>query len=213
MFIPRYSLPGVFKNSNLTLVNASLWTMTLEVFCYIALGIGYKHKLLDAKVIKFLNIPFFLLVLFLFGYQPDFFTYSAYVRPLCAFIIGMEFFIYKDKVVFDWKRILIFIAVGVILLLFGRGNLAMILILPYILSAIIFCPKQVSDNLGKLGNYSYAMYLVAFPIQQVLAQVLDNKSFILNATLSTIVAFVVLVVLYRFIETPIGDFIMNKTRK
>ncbi len=209
LFIPRYSLPGVFKTSKLTLVNGALWTMILETGCYIGLGIGYKLKLLEPKVLKILNIPFLLGVLFLFGYQPAFFTYGAYVRPLCAFIIGVDFFVFKDEIVFDWKRICIFVLAGVAMVLLGRGSLAMILVLPYLLSAIVFAPKQLPDMLGKLGTYSYAMYLVAFPIQQVFSQYLESRSFLLNATLSTVTAFALAVVLYHLIEKPCGEKIIK----
>ncbi len=206
LFIPRYLLPGVFDACS---VNASLWTMTLEVLCYIALGFAYKLKMLNKRVLLILNIPVAIAVLYLFGVKSGDFAMHAYVRAMCTFVAGVDFFVFKDKISFDIRRVVIFVIIGVFLVAFGRRDFAIIVILPYLLTAIVFCPKQLPEFFGKVGDLSYSMYLVAFPIQRLLIYYL-NTSYIHNFIAASAISVGVAVLMYVFVERKASERILKK---
>ena len=65
--IPRYTLPGVFENNLFpSIVNGSLWTLILEVICYVLLYITYKLKILEKNKLKKINIIMYICIIIIF---------------------------------------------------------------------------------------------------------------------------------------------------
>lgn len=205
VMFPVYYLPGVFESNPFKgCVNGALWTIILEMICYLALWLMFKLGVFkNKKLFKVLSILFVLSMLVLFcGKIEIIVKYSGYLRPACIFVIGAIYAIYSDEIKPVLMLFLIAIAAWIILVITGFGNIAMILVFPYILYCVIFAKYQVPDFLSKTGEISYSVYLVGFPIQQLMYQIGVGRSVITNVASSIIVSIVVGFALYLTVERP-----------
>lgn len=203
--IPNYSLPGVFTNNTLTTVNGSLWTLILEIILYIALAVMYKLGLLCKEKMKYVNILFVIAIIALFVVEPAFTKpYAAYLRPAFAFAMGVNYYIYRDQIKLDYRVLLLAIVLGIPMFILNRISLFFVVCFPYILSMVIFSKHQVGELFGKLGNYSYAIYLVAFPIQQMLIHFIPSIGVLRNTLYSCILSIIIGVILYYAVEKPMA---------
>lgn len=60
---------------------------------------------------------------------------------------------------------------------------------------------SIFNRFGKFGDFSFGLYLYAFPIQQLFSN-LGVNNFMLHISLSTMTAMVLAVISWRFIEEP-----------
>ena len=207
VLLPVYELPGVFVGNPTNLVNGSLWTIILECICYVGIWIAFKCKMLNQKVLKWIIPVAFVMCVGIFVIKPTFlYQFSSYIRPLFCFLAGVIFYVFQDKIVIKAKY---GIGMGLLLIVFcwfDYASMGIILFLPYIICCIAFSKKQCPAVLAKLGNYSYCLYLVAFPIQQIVWQYFDGfgRTIAGNTLLSCIFACIVGLLLYHFVEHPIA---------
>ena len=202
VMVPRYSLPGVFTSNPVSLVNGSLWTMVLEVICYIALFCVWKLKLLQQRFLRWLIIAYILCALIIFGLQPAFLAaYRDYLRPVFLFASGVLFCLLRDRIPLNWKAGVCSGLLFLLLFILGYGNLALVLVFPLLISQLIFTSRQVPSALGRLGDWSYALYLVAFPIQQLWVLWFPHSGIALHILLSVLCSFVAALGLYYGVES------------
>lgn len=93
---------------------------------------------------------------------------SSMLRPMLIFYMGIGLFVFKDKVVLDFRIFVISCIIIVVANVAQVLNVALIILFPYVFIYICFALKQVSEKLAKSGDWSYGMYLVGFPIQQII---------------------------------------------
>jgi peptidoglycan/LPS O-acetylase OafA/YrhL len=169
----RYSLPGAFlDNPYPRAVNGSLWSVPIELSMYVACAIIGALGLLYRRV--WFNIVF-VLSFVLFSLRPDWFVlYSnvPHVRLLAlAFAIGALAWVNRDAIPLSpW------VAAGALLLLVLNpgemlsGPFALVL-LTYVLLTFALHPSLRLSAFNRIGDYSYGLYVYAFPIQQALIDV------------------------------------------
>lgn len=218
ILIPYHTLPGVFvHNEYISTVNGSLWTLPVEFLCYIACYIIYKLQGLKEKNILF----FFLLYLALAvaGYRfadlyPQFETISALLQPCYFFLLGILCYTYKDKIPlrgFLFVASLIGTCAGFVL---HQKYIAVWVFLPYLILYLAFMEKQISNIFSFLGNYSYTIYLCAFPIQQFITELYGGSMDLIKHLLLSIPCSVAVgVILFHAFEKPIVTYLQKKTRK
>lgn len=214
VMIPRYQLPGVFENNPLKdTVNASLWTMILEAIGYIALYMVWKLKWLNKKSMTYMCVLAFILWVLVFGLKmPALYEYHHYLRPAFIFFVGIVYYVFGDKIVLDYKIALVATALLIVLSLLGLNDFAFVVLFPYIISCFVFSTVQLPGFFGKWGDYSYMLYLVAFPIQQTLVRYNSSMSYIENCGYTIIIGMAIAVLLYYLIEEPVGKKITTGDR-
>lgn len=211
--IPSYILPGVFLNNIYgQVVNGSLWTLPLEVFCYIVLFITFKLNIIKKKYLKYTILPVSLIYIIIYTINISFFILlRSYINPLFMFYLGVILYIYKDQIFFSKKLFLIDIFIFLISILLKEAWFGIYFCLPYILIYICFGIKQVSSSLNILGNISYGIYLCAFPIQQAIVSVCGGTMNVLfNIILSIPISIVFGYIIYYFSEKKFSEFILGK---
>ncbi|AJX70893.1 acyltransferase family protein [Burkholderia pseudomallei] len=183
----EYRLPGVFDHAPQTGVNGSIWTIPLEFFCYLVLatiaafGLARKRVLFSA-VAAGLGLTAML--------KPDVSTIMRVPMESSAmmafFAIGALSAAWKDKVSIN-LGVIIGLAIGAYL--FRRTPM-----LPYFLCLTIFAaviwistlPAVVNFRLP--GDFSYGVYLVGWPAQQVVHAAFPTMGALGNWALSVPIA-------------------------
>lgn len=177
----QYPLPGVFEdNPNGPPINGSLWTLFYEVVCYMgvfALGI---FGLLRRKVI--FSVMFVALAAaYIWCNQWEPAGGIAYRLDLLVqlgfpFALGTLAYLWRERVVLDWRIavalwLLPFLAAGTLLL-----PLAITLAVGYSLLWLGFVPKGMLLGYNRLGDYSYGIYIYAYPMQQTMMHLFPQLS-------------------------------------
>lgn len=176
IFVPTHNLPGVFvNNSYADVVNGSLWTLPLELLCCVGIALLYHMKIFDNKK-KLAFSSIFLLMTWIAishlvsGAIPH---YSIHLNLCLMFYLGALVWSYKKYIPLS---ICIFIVccIGVSVMSYlGYARAGVLVFLPYIICCICFSFHVTTFNriLKRIENSTYEMYLLAFPIQQIIVQV------------------------------------------
>lgn len=171
----QYELPGVFgTNPYPDAINGSLWTLRYEVECYVVVGL--------AGVLGILRRPAFALIFvaLVLGLQivPSIFgpgnlmgwTHESPMIQLgSAFGLGSAAYILRNRLRLDVR----FLVAAAAITVAAHGSIffqaAQLLALTYAVLWIAYVPQGRILQFNQLGDYSYGIYLYAFPIQQLLA--------------------------------------------
>lgn len=216
VFVLCHELPGVFENNVYdSTINGALWTLPVEVLCYIACFVIYKLKLLKEKRILFVFLLYLLCalgayhILTLFGGQ----LLIAALRPCYFFLLGHAIYVYREKIVLDIKLFFVACFGLVICFALSKPDLAVWVFYPYILLYLAFMKKQCGRILAFPGRYSYTIYLCAFPIQQLLIHLSGgNMNTYQNMVLSIISTVCMGAILHHGVEKPVVS-LTSKNKK
>jgi peptidoglycan/LPS O-acetylase OafA/YrhL len=170
----HYLLPGVFRDNPFAeAVNVSLWTVPYELECYLALtvlaitGVISRPRLLVAAIaiahvaILGRDIVRGAADLPMDGALP------GRVLILC-FLVGVAFFMYRDRITL--KPIWITAALVLSFVMLNLPYAPYFVALPVCYATVGLGMINVKKNpIIASGDYSYGIYLYAFPIQQTVA--------------------------------------------
>ena len=205
----HYNLPGVFAGNPDDTVNRSLWTIPSELECYLfliaAAAFGLykeKHRLLVLTIAVYGAYIVFRVVRD--GATPGFQPHGGTVLSrllIFYFMTGVLFYRFRDRIPFNFSMFVGSMLAGIACLFFEQ---TVWLSLPATVYATVYLglldPKRVQLLLG--GDYSYGIYLYAYPIQQTWVWLLPNASWYVNlaCALPTTAGFAVLS--WHWIEKP-----------
>ncbi|WP_025897752.1 acyltransferase family protein [Sneathiella glossodoripedis] len=182
-----YTLPGAFIDTPLgPAVNGSLWTLPWEVRCYAAviLVTAFRPKLMT---------PVVAIGLMLFAHQ------SEAARICGFFFVGASIFHFRDKIVIThWLAAGFLVALLVSLSDPNIFRFVYPFALPYFVFYLAYVPEGSIRKFNKFGDYSYGMYIYAFPIQQALTHV--TQDVYLHIILATVMTFVPAFLSWHLIE-------------
>ncbi len=212
VFIPVHSLPGVFENNIFgSTINGALWTLSVEMLSYLYLYLVKKFHFLHVRKYLFIFVATILLCFIgdkLFCYL-NLEILSSMIRPFLIFATSIFISLYEEKITCNLK-FLIFAILLFVCLIFLRDivfmYVAMVGLFPYILYVFITLFKKCTLKIGLLEHLSYQIYLVGFPIQQVLVYLNGgDMNIFLNFTMSALLSTLFAYILYK-IETHILAF-------
>jgi len=168
-----YQLPGVFADNPYgPAVNGSLWSLPWEVRMYLALGFGF---LLFRRQFRLLITTAALLLIVAFGLNSTFQLTSNYwavigLRLGSLFFLGSAAWFFREKIVLNGRWCLL--AVGFFgLTAWWAPRLlpaVQVLVLTYCLFYLAYVPAGLVRGFNRLGDYSYGVYIYAFPAQQTI---------------------------------------------
>ncbi len=206
-------LPGVFPNHYNHSMNGSLWTLMYEVIWY---GIVALTAFLWKKKKYIVPIIYVILTGLYLSITYGILTItSGFVLNMAKlgmfFSMGMVYYLYSDKIVLSLKLFLASIVGLVIGILFFNFVYTFSIFAPYIIFYIAFQKRFVATWYDKIGDLSYGIYIMSFPIQQILVEVLGTptegyNTLSMNSYLNMVLALLVVVPLswlsWHFIERP-----------
>ena len=164
----HFMLPGVFTNNPYAHgVNGSLWTIPLEVRCYVVMAIAGLLGLMKFRSVWMLLIAAYM-AWFLTKGTADVTGQLNHGRDLSAFFLaGSALYLLQPQ----WKRhpfawILMALVGAAVLWACGWHHTALLLLLPITVLHIGTSATPVLRRFGRWGDPSYGIYLFAFPVQQ-----------------------------------------------
>jgi peptidoglycan/LPS O-acetylase OafA/YrhL len=205
LLVTRYELPGVFiGNVYPDVVNGSLWTLPLEVLMYIGVMIlgltGFLTRRLIFLPIAVLAVGHFWLLGKL-GIE-SYFIKNIFKLGL-LYYSGSALFLYRDDIPWrGWIAALLFAAL-VATFRTDIGPLVYFIALPYLVLYLAYAPLPLISRFGKYGDFSYGLYIYAFPFQQLTIYLFGPQVGVLGLTLIAFVPTLILAALsWHLIEAP-----------
>lgn len=168
LFGGAYTLPGVLDGWPLPAVNGSLWTIPYEVRCYIALavlaaiGLGQPRSRLTAVIGLCITVHLAL--------PEELWPVLIQTRRLSfAFFIGVLAWIWRDKIALSWPLALVGAAAALLVPAETAVHLPIMQVTwSYLFMVAAFrLPTAIKAFSQRLPDYSYGIYIYAFPAQQV----------------------------------------------
>lgn len=203
ILIPIHSLPGVFVNNIYgDVVNGALWTLPVEFACYIAVFIGYKINILTKKI-SLIWAMLLAVAFFAFNYSGNIMLLSVsyYIQPVIIFGVGVLYYIFREDIIINKNYGILSFVLFILSIIFGIGRVGQILFFPYCFMCLIMATKQCSVEVAKLGNLSYGIYLVGFPIQQALVAINGGSMDVyMNMSMALMLSIVIAIFVYFLVE-------------
>ena len=209
-----YHLPGVFAQNRLPhAVNGSLWSLPVEFFMYALLALlGFVSSYLSSSKLSswLLGITtagfMGLLSLWAWSATEPWVVYRADLRqiPLCGvyFMVGACLLKFKAEKYFTLSNVVLMVVAWLCL---SRQPLWFVaaswLVLPFVVLAFGLSHHSMLARFGQF-DYSYGIYIYAFPVQQTIVSFWPQMPFI-EYLFSTFAATVTLAALsWHFVEKP-----------
>ncbi|MFO1150482.1 MAG: acyltransferase [Alsobacter sp.] len=203
-------LPGVFeRNPFPRLPNGSVWTLYYEVLCY---GLVAVVGLL-APLVRAPKLPLVLVaavaIFVLYGLSPP--ALAIELKPplsyYVAFLCGMVAYEGRDRLPLARRWLA---ASGAAILLFSGlayfkvplADVFIIVPVAYVVLYVAFWPRLYVRAFNEVGDYSYGIYVYAFPIQQLLSMWIPGIYALTNAALAFVMTLVPAVLSWHFVEKP-----------
>lgn len=162
----RYVLPGVFEENIFPrAVNGSLWTIPLEVRCYLVLLIVGSIGLMKRPLLVLLGVVSFGTYYFAFAQDPQNHQYHFGLY----FLAGVCLDLFRKN--WEARPIHLFAAVSILSIAFyflDAGRVALLLLIPTCIIALGTRSTRILNSAGKYGDFSYGIYIYAFPVQQTI---------------------------------------------
>lgn len=179
-------LPGVFENTPFPdAVNGSLWTLIYEVKMYLALlliwaltrrwqGPGRGGIFMAAPVLALVVAGFAYFFVRYFQGNDE----SHLNRLSCMFFTGAAFYLLRRRIVLkNWLAAALAVLMAVSVFAGAKVfTVVYVLTLPYLLFWLAYIPSGKIRLFNRAGDYSYGIYIYAFPVQQALVSLYPTMS-------------------------------------
>ncbi len=167
LVFPQYTLPGVFADNPYPSVQGSIWTLVHEVICY---GLVFVAGLFGA-----LRPGWPMLVLLgLYGagwamtgltdlpVHPKIMLLQTLSLP---YVAGMAAWVWRDRIPLSFWGIVVLALAWLAVRQTAVAYPALIGLLFYATFWLAYVPQGWLRGYNRLGDFSYGMYIYAFPIQ------------------------------------------------
>lgn len=167
-------LPGMFiHNPFPNAINGSLWTLPYEIRMYLILSGLWCLSVFSKYKLEKILVPF-VAIIALLGFNFGVFKYmpgDPGLRLCWMFFLGGTFYLYRD-VIPDLK-IIYSIAILVISFFFypDQFELFHFILTPYLVIQFGLRKTGFLSKFNSIGDGSYGIYILAFPVQQTIVSV------------------------------------------
>jgi len=202
-----YTLPGVFDgNPQPHAINGSLWTLPWEVKCYIYLLASWitVRKMTSERIFRiFATLTWVALLCWHCWSMTHSTLEHSPPRLNLMFAAGVAIYLHRERLVLSW-RWLAAVVIGLALSAIDQKlfGIAYVLAVPYIMLCLAYLPTGRILRFNRLGDYSYGVYVYAFPTQQTLMCLLPGLGVGALFASSMIVTLAMAVVSWHFVEKP-----------
>lgn len=200
---PQFTLPGVFSDNPFPAVEGSIWTLIHEVLCYVmVLVVGLCGLLTGRRIWIFLGLyalGWAATVLFPSLFPPRLLTLQNLSLP---FVLGMMGWLWRDRIVLSLWGVVVLIFAWALLRTTPAGLPALCLMIAYGVAWLAYVPGGWLRAYNRLGDYSYGVYIYAFPIQGLVVWLFGPLSPALHVALALPPTLLVSILSWHLVEKP-----------
>ncbi|MDO5090209.1 MAG: acyltransferase [Cardiobacteriaceae bacterium] len=200
---PAYHLPGVFTTHATPAVNGSLWTIPLEVQCYITLilcgmvGILRERHLLARLALLYIGW-------YVIWQRPELGQMQYLLEFGAYFAAGAFLFAMRDYWQQHGKRWCV--GAALLAVIAWQADLRYFAVLIAVSWLTVFLGQMSTPVLrraGRFGDFSYGIYLFAFPVQQTVIHLFyPATGFYGSMALAFVITLLCAVLSWHFVEKP-----------
>lgn len=207
-FYPNYRTFDAFSFTNLryAAINGSLWTIPLEFMCYILVMLLALVSRGRLRIPLLAAIAILIATFILRGGQTAFTATKHPGTWLYLAHYGTYFFLggltYLNRHLLRPQWVVAGVVAGAALLYAQQPVLAYLVALPLLTLWVGTRSWPVITKMDNLGDYSYGVYLYAWPIQQVVTLMLGTAAFLPLLTCSAILTLGFGIFSWHLIEKP-----------
>ncbi|MGB3624299.1 MAG: acyltransferase [Henriciella sp.] len=204
LFPLMYELPGVFVGQPIEAVVGSIWTLRHEVLCYagvFAAGVlgFFTTRERSAALLGLYAVIWFAVTLSPVEVPG---TIAAFHRLSVPYAIGVAFWIWREQIPLSSWALVPMILLAFILADTLFAFPAFIFVLAYATFVFAYLPGGTILRFNELGDYSYGMYVYAFPIQGLAVYLFGAQTPLQNIAYSMPATLLLAIVSWHSIEAP-----------
>lgn len=207
---PKY-LPGVFLDSKyLPIVNAPLWSLPYEIWCYLSLLLLALVTRARANITLFTIAAVSILVIsysvFVANYVLDTDEYALLLgkeayRLAAMFLIGSCLFLFRNRIKISHLIVCLVLLSIAISSVYKPAFVAVsYAAFGYLLLYFAYIPAGSIRLFNKVGDYSYGIYIFGYPTQQALEQVAPDLSLAVFFLISFSITLLIAIASWHVIE-------------
>jgi peptidoglycan/LPS O-acetylase OafA/YrhL len=176
------SISNILKKNFVGTFNDPFWSLILEFRAYIFVAVLYKlgvfRKYFGVVAVAILMCLSYYMVVFVPWFREWFSIWVGDYKIACLFayfMVGSVIYLFKDKIIWDWKIFVLLTAIIVLCININQFALFGPIWLGYSLMflAIVLPFKNLSH---KIGDWSFGVYIYSAPIQQLLTSFEFSKN-------------------------------------
>ena len=202
-----HTLPGVFvHNPYPYFINSSLWTLPCEIALYTIPAIVWfalrtsppqQLAVFHALVIISTVVAASLILISHFYYA----AMNYYAQLIFMFSMGAMFYLLRNRIVLS-KKLFFLLAAGLALSTLNQHVFFVFYsaILAYLVLFLAYVPAGLIRRYNRAGDYSYGIYLYAFPLQQSIAAMVPEISTLSMLGLSAVTAILLAILSWHLLE-------------
>jgi len=203
LFRLKYQLPGVFEHNPHGGVNGSLWTLYYEVFCYICVALVGFGGMLAPRVFTAVIIAYLAVYTYLRIHLGASASMGGYTELSLPFALGAAIYVYRTRIPLN-AIVLVSLFLGVVLL--QRSPLyreAIVFTVVYGTFWLGLLRSRLVLRYNLLGDYSYGMYIFAFPVQEALVASFPGVAPWQMIAIAWPMTLILAALSWQFVENPV----------
>ncbi|MEG6509435.1 acyltransferase [Methyloligella sp. 2.7D] len=199
-------LPGVFETGPAPgIINSPLWTLRYEAICYVLLaGLAMVGALINRRIAYSFAGLFaaYLLVTFATPWRGEVAAIDSAARFVLSFFLGGFFFVFAEKIRLHWLAVLGAAALAWVTRETVFAELTFRIALAYGVIWLALVPGGAIRGFNRLGDYSYGLYILCWPVQQTLILAMPQASALVLFAVSFPVTLALAALSWHLVEHP-----------
>ncbi len=195
----QYRLPGVFPTVG------SIWTLVYEVACYMgvfALGI---MGILKSRVFMLVFLAVYAVFWVYVETQGAIYRVATLQDLSLPFVVGMYFYQFRDRLGLSFAGVVLLAGLSVILSKTLAYEPLLVLTLAYATFWLAYIPGGAIRRYNAIGDYSYGIYIYAFPLQGLAIWAFGADTPVMNMIVSFPITLIFAIASWHFVEKPAMD--------
>jgi peptidoglycan/LPS O-acetylase OafA/YrhL len=204
----HFQLPGLFRdNPDPNMVNRQLWTIPVELKCYLAITgislIGFSRKKWRMLALLALCIAAFPVIDLAKGQDPFGIDNVPAKVMIESFLAGVTIFLFKDDL--PLSRGLFLLSAALTFLCLSNRYASYVASIPTAyLTVYLGLTNTPRTLVSRIGDYSYGLYIYGYAIQQAYAFLFPGfRIWWANIAASLTVAFLCAALSWHLLEKPV----------